>query len=169
MLIQLPTGILYYTNFSLPLIFQQHPLNLGTHEVGMVFTVQLADNRRPQGEKTLQFGKRARRQWRPADFQNTLFLRQIHNNGTKHKLNDRKENHHQLSLPFLALREKLLNGELFGWAGGYRELRTELQRGDRGRVWPWRQGSWAGGCSIIPASVTWLLVRPELRNSPNMN
>ena len=74
-----------------------------------------------------------------------------------------------MSLPFLALREKLLNGELFGWAGGYRELRTELQRGDRGRVWPWRQGSWAGGCSIIPASVTWLLVRPELRNSPNMS
>ena len=34
---------------------------------------------------------------------------------------------------------------------------------------PWRQGSWAGGCSIIPASVTWLLVRPELRNSPNMS
>ena len=25
------------------------------------------------------------------------------------------------------------------------------------------------GCSIIPASVTWLLVRPEIRNSPNMN
>ena len=74
-----------------------------------------------------------------------------------------------MSLPFLALREKLLNGELFGWAGGYRELRTELQRGDRGRVWPWRLGSWAGGCSIIPASVTWLLVRPELRNSPNMS
>ena len=67
------------------------------------------------------------------------------------------------------MREKLLNGELFGWAGDYRELRTELQRGDRGRVWPWRQGSWAGGCSIIPASVAWLLVRPELRNSPNMN
>ena len=67
------------------------------------------------------------------------------------------------------MREKLLNGELFGWAGDYRELRTELQRGDRGRVWPWRQGSWAGGCSIIPASVTWFLVRPELRNSPNMS
>ena len=74
-----------------------------------------------------------------------------------------------MSLPFLALREKLLNGELFGWADGYRELRTELQRGDRGRVWPWRQGSWAGACSIIPASVGYLLVRPELRNGPNMN
>ena len=31
------------------------------------------------------------------------------------------------------------------------------------------KGSWVGACSIIPASVTWLLVRPELRNSPNMN
>ena len=72
-------------------------------------------------------------------------------------------------LPSLALREKLLNGELFGWAGDYRELRTELQRGDRGRVWPWRQGSWAGACSIIRASATWSLERPEFRNSPNMN
>ena len=31
------------------------------------------------------------------------------------------------------------------------------------------KGIWAGACSIIPASVTWLLGPPELRNSPNMN
>ena len=31
------------------------------------------------------------------------------------------------------------------------------------------KGVWAGACSIIPASVTWLLGPPELRNSPNMN
>ena len=31
------------------------------------------------------------------------------------------------------------------------------------------KGIWAGACSIILASVTSLLRRPELRNSPNMN
>ena len=51
-----------------------------------------------------------------------------------------------LSLP---LREKLLNGKLFGWAAGYRELRTELQRGDRGKGEAME--SWAGACNIIPA------------------
>ena len=36
-------------------------------------------------------------------------------------------------------------------------------------MFTWRQGSWAEACNIIPASVTWLLMRPELRNSPNMS
>ena len=72
-------------------------------------------------------------------------------------------------LPSLALREKLLNGELFGWAGDYRELRTELQRGDRGRVWPWRRGAgWGAATSFRPLLLGYLST-PELRNSPNMN
>ena len=67
------------------------------------------------------------------------------------------------------MREKLLNGELLWWAGGYRELRTELQRVDRGRVWPWRRGAgWGAATSFRPLLLGYLST-PELRNSPNMN
>ena len=105
-------------------------------------------------------------------FSNRSFFKQIHNVETQdsHWFKLVQQTFlHQLSFLSLPLREKLLNWELFGWADGYRKLRTELQRSDRGRVWPWRQGSWVGGCNIIPASVTWLLVQPELRNSSSIN
>ena len=80
-------------------------------------------------------------------FSNRSFFKQIHNVETQdsHWFKLVQQTFlHQLSFLSLPLREKLLNWELFGWAVGYRKLRTELQRGDRGRVWLWRRGSGRG-------------------------
>ena len=80
-------------------------------------------------------------------FSNRSFFKQIHNVETQdsHWFKLVQQTFlHQLSFLSLPLREKLLNWELFGWAVGYRKLRTELQRGDSGRVWLWRRGSGRG-------------------------